>query len=83
MALCFYCTDKQTFEVRRQQSAFFFLPVPDDLDVFSVLALAVPPLSVHDGGVHVGGGERVGFIQQRDHTEQNGPEREADSGTSD
>ena len=51
------------------------LLVPDDLDVFSVLALAVPPLAVHDGGVHVGWGEGVGFIQQRDHTEQDGPER--------
>lgn len=54
----------------------FFLLVPDDLDVFSVLALAVPPLSVHDGRVHVGRGESVGLVQQRDHTEQDGPERD-------
>lgn len=50
--------------------------VPDDLDVFSVLALAVPPLAVHDGCVHVGRGESVGLVQQRDHAEQDGPERE-------
>lgn len=49
--------------------------VPDDLDVFSVLALAVPPLAVHDGCVHIGWGEGVGLVQQRDHTEQDGPER--------
>lgn len=49
--------------------------VPDDLDVFSVLALAVPPLAVHDGRINVSRGEGVGLIQQRDHTEQDGPER--------
>lgn len=49
---------------------------PDDLDVFSVLALAVPPLAVHDGRVHVGRGEGVGLVQQRDHAEQDGPGRE-------
>lgn len=54
---------------------WFFLLVPDDLDVFSVLALAVPPLAVHDGCVHVGRGEGVGLVQQRDHTKQDGPER--------
>lgn len=48
--------------------------VPDDLDVFPVLALAVSPLAVHDGGIHVGRGEGVGLVQQRDHTEQDGPE---------
>lgn len=51
-------------------------PVPDDFDVFSVLALAVPPLAVHDGRVHVGGGEGVGLVQQRDHAEQDGPEKD-------
>lgn len=49
--------------------------LPDDLHVLSVLALAVPPLAVHDGGVHVGWGEGVGLVQQRDHTEQDGPGR--------
>lgn len=52
----------------------FFL-LPDDLDVFSVLALAVPPLAVHDGGVHVGGGEGVGLVEERDDAEQDGPGR--------
>lgn len=48
--------------------------LPDDLYIFPVLALAVPPFAVHDGGIHVGRREGVGFIQQRDHTQQNGPE---------
>ena len=47
--------------------------LPDDLCVFPVLALAVPPLAVHDGGVHVGGGEGVGLIQQGDDAQQDGP----------
>lgn len=38
--------------------------LPDDLHVFSVLALAVPPLAVHDRGVHIRRREGVGFIQQ-------------------
>ena len=50
--------------------------VPDNFGIFSVLALAVSPLAVHDGGVHVGGREGVGLVQQRDHTQQDGPERE-------
>lgn len=54
---------------------FFF--VPDDLDVFSVLA--VLPLAIHDRGVHVGWREGVGLIQQRNHTEQDGPERNINS----
>lgn len=55
-----------TTEVRRH--------VPDDLGVLAVLALAVPPLAVHDGRVHVGGGEGVGLVQQRDDAQQDGPE---------
>ena len=47
--------------------------LPDDLRVLPVLALAVPPLAVHDGGVHVGGGEGVGLIQQGDDAQQDGP----------
>ena len=47
--------------------------LPDDLCVLPVLALAVPPLAVHDGGVHVGGGEGVGLIQQGDDAQQDGP----------
>ena len=49
--------------------------LPDDLHIFPVLAFAVPPFAVHDGSIHVSGGKCVGFIQQRDHTQQNGPGR--------
>ena len=52
------------------------LLVPDDLYVFSVLALAVSPLAVHDGRVNVGWGEGVGFVQQRDHAQEDGSERD-------
>lgn len=38
--------------------------LPDDLYIFPVLALAVPPFTVHDGCVHVGRREGVWFIQQ-------------------
>lgn len=54
----------------------FFLFVPDDLDILFVLALAVPPLAVHDGCVHIGRGEGVGLIQKRYHTEQDRSERD-------
>lgn len=59
-------------------AAFSPLPIPYDLDVFSVFPLAVPPLAVHHRGVHVGWGKRVGFVQQRDDAEQDGPGEQAE-----
>ena len=47
--------------------------LPNDLCVLSVLALAVSPLAVHDGGIHIGRGAGVGLVQQRDDTQKDGP----------
>lgn len=49
--------------------------LPDNVGVLPVSAFTVPPLAVHDRRVHVGRGKGVGLIQQRDHTQQNGPAR--------
>lgn len=63
-----------------REKLFFFVlflktAVPDDLNVLLVLTLAFPPPAVHDGGIHVGGGEGVGLVEQGDDAEQDGPER--------
>ena len=52
--------------------------LPDNLCILLVLAFAVPPFAKHDGRVHIGRGEGVRLIEQRDHTEQDGPD---DGGT--
>ena len=59
----------------------FCVCVPDYFGIFPVLALAVPPLAVHDRGVHVGRREGVGFIQQRDYTQQDGSKRNTNAHT--
>jgi len=46
---------------------------PDDVRVLPVFPFALLPLAVHHGGIHVGRRKRVGFIQQRDHAQENGP----------
>ena len=46
---------------------------PDNLCVLLVFAFAVPPLAEHDRSVHVGRGEGVGLVEQRDHAEQDCP----------
>ena len=46
---------------------------PDDVRVLPVLPFALLPLAVHHGGVHVGWRKCVGFIQQRDHAQEDGP----------
>lgn len=48
--------------------------LPDDLCVLLVFAFAVSPLAEHDGRVHVGRGEGVGLVEQRDHAEQDRPD---------
>lgn len=46
---------------------------PDDVRVLPILPFALLPLAVHHGGIHIGWRKCVGFIQQRDHTQENGP----------
>ena len=55
--------------------------IPDDVFVFSVFALGVPPFAVHDRGIDVGRRECVGLVQQRNDTQQNGPETDTTRAT--
>lgn len=50
--------------------------LPDNLCILLIFAFAVPPFTKHDGGIHIGWREGVGLIEQRDHTKQDGPDRE-------
>lgn len=47
--------------------------LPDDFYIFTVFAFALSPLTVHYRGIHVGWWESVGFIQEWDYAQQNGP----------
>lgn len=53
--------------------------LPDNLCILLVLAFAVPPFAKHDRRVHIGRGEGVRLIEQRDHTEQYSPDDGGDS----
>lgn len=55
--------------------------LPDDLCVLLVFAFAVPPFAEHDGRVHVGRGEGVGLIEQRDHAEEDRPDDDTNEDT--
>ena len=46
---------------------------PDDVRVLAVLAFALFPLPVHHRGVHVGWREGVGFGEEGDDTQEDGP----------
>lgn len=48
--------------------------VPDNLCILLVLAFAVPPFAKHNWGIHIGWGEGVWLVEQRDHTKQDGPD---------
>lgn len=61
--MCLWCAVTMTF-------------LPDDFYIFTVLALAVPPFTVHNRGVHISRRKGIRFIQQRYHTQQNSPARQ-------
>lgn len=53
---------------------YAYCVLPDNLCILLVLAFAVPPFAKHDRGIHIGRGEGVGLIEQRDDTKQDGPD---------